>query len=88
MCGAWAWGCTVPLMPDVASSFVECEECTKNLFQSNIRSSIFVIRPIKSCNVKIKQKSLLNQTKVKGVLVVGLQKHLQSSRVEYVHRLS
>ena len=36
-------------------------------------SSIFVMRPIKSCSVKFKQKSSPNQTRVKGVFVVGLQ---------------
>ena len=61
-------------MPDVASGFVECEECTEESVSIQYRSSIFVIRPIKSCNVMIKQKSSLNQTRVKRVLMFGLQK--------------
>ena len=61
-------------MPDVASGCFECEECRKEFVSIQYRSSIYVICPIKSCNVKIKQKSSLKQTRVKEVLVVGLQK--------------
>ena len=74
-------------MPDVAPGFVECEECTKESVSIQYQSRIFVIRRIKSCNVKIKQKSSLNQTRVKGVLVIGLQKLPANSRVKYVHLL-
>ena len=60
-------------MPDVASGFVECEECTEESVSIQYRSSILIICPKKPCNVTIKQKSSLNQTRVKRDLVVGLQ---------------
>ena len=61
-------------MSDDASGFVECEERKKESVSIQCRSPIFVILPIESCNVNIKQKSSVNQRRVRGVLVVGLQK--------------
>ena len=45
----------------------------KNLFHSNIGLQFLSFVKGYSCNVKIRQKSSLDQTRVKGVLVVGLQ---------------
>ena len=61
-------------MLDVIFGFCGCGECTKESVSIQYQSSLFGIRPIMSCNVNIKLKSSLNQTKVKGVLVVGSQK--------------
>ena len=61
-------------MPEAVLDFIGCGECTKESVSIQYLSSILVIRPIKSCRVKIRQYSSLNQTRVKGVFVVGLQK--------------
>ena len=74
VCGAFTWGCIVPLMPEAASGFIECEKVYKRVCFNPIGILDFGHWSKKSCNVKIKQKSSLKQTRVKGVLVVGLQK--------------
>ena len=63
-----------PSIPEIFLSFDGCEECTKEFNSIQNQYTISVIRPIKSCNVNIRQKPSLNQTRVKGVFEVGLQK--------------
>ena len=62
------------------------EQCTKESVSIQCRSSSLVFRPTKSCNVKMRQKASLNQARVKRVLAVGLQNHLQNSTVMYDHQ--
>ena len=64
----------VPLIPEEISVLFGKEEWIKESVSMQYLSLISVILPTKSWSVKIRQKSSLNQTRVKGVLVVGLQK--------------
>ena len=69
MCGK-----EVPFIPEEVSDLFGKEEWLKESVSIQCLSLILVILPAKSWSVKIKQKSSLSQTSVKGVLVVGLQK--------------
>ena len=53
--GAETWGYSVPLIPEVVLDFIGCGECTKESVSIHYLSSILAIRPIKSCNVKMRQ---------------------------------
>ena len=63
-----------PFFPEEVSDLFGREEWMKESASIQYLSLTLVILPTKSFSVKIKQKSSLNQTIVKGVLVVGLQK--------------
>ena len=64
----------MPFIPEEVRDLYGEEEWMKESVSIQYLSLILVILPTMSWSVKIKQKSSLNQTSVKGVLVVGSQK--------------
>ena len=68
------YGKELPCIPEEVSDLFVKEEWIKESVSIQYLSLILVIQPTKSWSLKIRQKSSLNQTSVKGVLAVGLQK--------------
>ena len=86
VCGACIYGKLIPLIPYVVSDSLGKEECTKESVSIKNLYSIFVIRPTKSCTVKMIQKSSLNQTNVYKFLWLVYGNHRQRNMVIYDHQ--